>query len=187
MVEPCAAAYQALMLREAPTRMTMIDPNIRPGFITDEAAYRARLTSMFAVADIVKTSDEDLEWITGGTDASVLFEGTSVQIILLTKGSEGVTVLTRDGSVDVPAVRRRSSIRLALATHLARDLGQSRRTRLAHQGENRFGNDGRVDPSRRFRRQGRGDHRVAQQGQIRLGRLSFEGTCSKGQPCQRDG
>lgn len=104
VVEPCAAAYQALMLREAPTRVTMIDPNIRPSFITDEAAYRARLTSMFAVADIIKTSDEDLEWITGGTDAKALFEGTCVQIILLTRGADGVTVLTRDAQVDVPAV-----------------------------------------------------------------------------------
>lgn len=105
VVEPCAAAYQALMLREAPARVTMIDPNIRPSFITDEAAYRARLTSMFAVADIIKTSDEDLEWITGGTDANALFEGTSVKIILLTRGADGVTVLTREGAVDVPAVQ----------------------------------------------------------------------------------
>lgn len=105
VVEPCAAAYQALMLREAPARVTMIDPNIRPSFITDEAAYRARLTSMFAVADIIKTSDEDLEWITGGADPNALFEGTSVKIILLTRGADGVTVLTREGAVDVPAVQ----------------------------------------------------------------------------------
>ena len=78
VVEPCAAAYQALMLREAPTSVTMIDPNIRPGFITDEPAYRARLAAMFAVADIIKTSDEDLAWITGGTDANALFEGLRI-------------------------------------------------------------------------------------------------------------
>lgn len=105
VVEPCAAAYQTLLLREAATSVTMIDPNIRPSFITDETAYRTRLASMFAVADIVKTSDEDLAWITGGTDANALFEGTSVQIILLTRGADGVTVVTRDGSADVPAVK----------------------------------------------------------------------------------
>jgi len=105
VVEPCAAAYQALMQREAMTCVTMIDPNIRPGFITDEAAYRARLADMFKVADIIKTSDEDLEWITGGTDAGALFEGTAVQVILLTRGAQGVTVLTRDGAAEVPAVK----------------------------------------------------------------------------------
>ena len=103
VVEPCAAAYTALMAQVAPTAVTMIDPNIRPSFITDEAAYRARLTQMFARADVIKTSDEDLEWITGGTDASVLFDGTDVQVILLTRGAEGVTVLTRDAAADVPA------------------------------------------------------------------------------------
>ena len=103
VVEPCAAAYTALMAQVAPTAVTMIDPNIRPSFITDEAAYRARLTQMFARANIIKTSDEDLEWITGGTDASVLFDGTDVQVILLTRGAEGVTVLTRDAAADVPA------------------------------------------------------------------------------------
>ena len=103
MVEPCATAYETLMLREAPTRVTMIDPNIRPSFIADEAAYRARLTRLLGVADIIKTSDEDLEWITGGTDAAALFETTSAWIILLTRGGDGVTVLTPEGSVDVPA------------------------------------------------------------------------------------
>ena len=104
MVEPCGAAYEALMLREAAQRVTMIDPNIRPSFIRDEAAYRARLGRMLAAADIVKTSDEDLDWITGGTDAAALLDA-GARIVLLTRGAEGVTIVTRDGSVDVPAVK----------------------------------------------------------------------------------
>ena len=46
--DPAASTYEALQAREAPTRVTMIDPNIRPGFVTDEAAYRARLDRMIA-------------------------------------------------------------------------------------------------------------------------------------------
>lgn len=103
MVEPCAAAYETLMLRAAPARVTMIDPNIRPSFIADETVYRARLTRLFGIADIIKTSDEDLEWITGGTDAQALFATTSAQVILLTRGGDGVTVLTQEAKVDVPA------------------------------------------------------------------------------------
>ncbi|SFR34214.1 fructokinase [Yoonia tamlensis] len=103
VVEPCGAAYEALMLREAPTRVTMIDPNIRPSFITDETAYRARLTRMLGAADIIKSSDEDLEWITGNTDAQELLESTGAKIILLTRGSEGVTVVTPTSQFDVPA------------------------------------------------------------------------------------
>ncbi len=103
VVEPCGAAYEALMLREAPTRVTMIDPNIRPSFITDETGYRARLTRMLGAADIIKSSDEDLEWITGDTDGPALLKATGAKIILLTRGSAGVTVVTATDQFDVPA------------------------------------------------------------------------------------
>ena len=105
VVEPCGAAYEALMLREAPTRLSMIDPNIRPGFIKDEASYRARLTRMLGAADIIKTSDEDLEWIAGHTDAATFLDQTGAQVILLTRGAEGVSVVTAEGQTDVPAVK----------------------------------------------------------------------------------
>ncbi len=103
VVEPCGAAYEALMLREAPNRLTMIDPNIRPSFVTDEAAYRTRLTRMMGVADIIKTSDEDLEWIVGDADARALLAKTGAQVILLTRGSDGVSIVTADGTFDVAA------------------------------------------------------------------------------------
>lgn len=103
VVEPCGAAYEALMLREASQRLTMIDPNIRPSFITDEAAYRARLTRMMGVADIIKTSDEDLAWIAGTANPEALLESTSAQVILLTRGSDGVSIVTAQGTYDVPA------------------------------------------------------------------------------------
>ena len=103
VVEPCGEAYKALMLREAPLRLTMIDPNIRPGFITDEAAYRDRLNAMLAVADIVKISDEDLHWLTGDMDGGSLLDNAATQVVLLTRGAEGVTVVTRRGRFDVAA------------------------------------------------------------------------------------
>ncbi|SEM67913.1 fructokinase [Loktanella fryxellensis] len=105
VVEPCGEAYKALMLREAPQRLTMIDPNIRPGFITDEAAYRDRLAAMLAVADIVKISDEDLSWLTGGCDPTALLGDSATQVVLLTRGADGVTVATRHSRFDVGATR----------------------------------------------------------------------------------
>lgn len=105
VVDPCAAAYEALMLREAARAVTMIDPNIRPGFIKDEAAYRARLDRMLAVADIIKISDEDLTWITGTTDATALRARTGAAVVLLTRGADGVTIVTAQASFDVAAVK----------------------------------------------------------------------------------
>ncbi len=94
MVEPCASVYEALALRESPRRLVMIDPNIRPSFIKDEAAYRARIGRMIAAADIVKVSDEDLQWIAGEADIDTLAAQMMAQgprLICVTRGKDGVT------------------------------------------------------------------------------------------------
>ncbi|WP_323767345.1 carbohydrate kinase [Marinovum sp.] len=103
-VEPCGDTYAALATREAKTRLIMIDPNIRPGFIRNEARYRARLDRMLAVADVVKVSDEDLEWLTGGTDPKALTD-KGVGLVLMTRGGEGVLAQTADGSLDLPTTK----------------------------------------------------------------------------------
>ena len=61
VAKPAADAYATLLSRERAGRVVMIDPNIRPGFITDPRAYRTRLEAIIAQSDIVKVSDEDLE------------------------------------------------------------------------------------------------------------------------------
>ena len=103
-----APAYEALMLREAPTRVTMIDPNIRPSFITDPDTYRARIHAMMAAADIVKLSDEDLNWLEGDGDLAALAQGLlgrGTKLVLITKGSEGATAYFGSGAVSAAAVR----------------------------------------------------------------------------------
>ncbi|NDR58261.1 carbohydrate kinase family protein [Aliiruegeria sabulilitoris] len=103
-VEPCGATYETLALREAANRLVMIDPNIRPGFIKDEARYRARLDRMIGVADIVKVSDEDLEWIAGDGDLAMLagaLLAKGPKIICVTKGKDGVTAYLKDRAVSV--------------------------------------------------------------------------------------
>ncbi|MGB1034826.1 MAG: carbohydrate kinase family protein [Primorskyibacter sp.] len=98
--EPAADTYAALCTREAGQRVIMMDPNIRPSFITDEARYRARLMAMLACADIVKVSDEDLDWIGGGIEG-LLARG--VHLVVMTKGAEGAEAHTPAGSTRVPA------------------------------------------------------------------------------------
>ncbi|KEO60361.1 carbohydrate kinase family protein [Thioclava indica] len=105
-VEPCGASYEALMLREAPSRVTMIDPNIRPGFIRDEAAYRARLDRMMAAADIVKISDEDLRWIEGSGTIDELARkvlARGAKLVFVTEGATGAHGFSADHEVFAPA------------------------------------------------------------------------------------
>jgi len=108
--EPGASAYAALLAREGASRAVMMDPNIRPSFIADIDAYRIRLDRMMALADIVKVSDEDLNWMVPSPLSlkekvdTVLKNGPSV--VILTRGGEGATGFLRDGTeVTVPARR----------------------------------------------------------------------------------
>ncbi|MEM9971929.1 MAG: carbohydrate kinase [Pseudomonadota bacterium] len=106
VVEPCANAYEALAAREAGARVIMLDPNVRQGFIRDEAAYRARMDRMVALADIVKVSDEDLAWLAGHDDldraaSEMLSRGP--HLLCLTLGGDGVRGVTARGSVQVSA------------------------------------------------------------------------------------
>lgn len=108
--EPAAEAYRALAERAAEDHVIMIDPNIRPGFIRDEPRYRARLTGMIELADIVKVSGEDLDWLLPGPETplekatSLLDKGPA--IVVLTQGGDGATAICRNGqSVHVPAAK----------------------------------------------------------------------------------
>ena len=108
--EPGAEAYAALLKREAAARVIMLDPNIRPSFIQDIGRYRDRLDRMIALSDILKVSDEDLNWIYPGPES--LFEklefvrqaGPSVMI--LTRSGAGASAFLKDGTeVSVPVER----------------------------------------------------------------------------------
>ncbi len=106
VADPGGSAYEALMTREAPNRVTMIDPNIRPGFITDEASYRARIDRMIGMADLVKLSDEDLHWVEGKGDipalaAKILSQGPKV--VFVTEGAKGAHAFTAKDHVFVAA------------------------------------------------------------------------------------
>ena len=106
--EPAANAYAALLARRGSGRAVMIDPNIRPAFIEDEERYRARLGAMCASADIVKVSDEDLNWINPAPLSleekveAILEKGVS--LVILTRGALGAYGYLASGeTVHAPA------------------------------------------------------------------------------------
>ena len=105
--EPCGSAYEALLLREAETRVISLDPNIRPGFIKDAAAHAARIRRMAAKADIIKFSDEDLAWFGKTGDEATLAQEWlqhGAKLVLITRGAEGATGYTAEHTVSVPVV-----------------------------------------------------------------------------------
>jgi fructokinase len=105
--EPCGSAYETLMRSESPLRVISLDPNIRPSLIKNREGYLARLERMIGMADIVKLSREDLDWIAPGADFETVAAGwlrRGPALVVLTQGAEGARAIGRRRSVFVPSV-----------------------------------------------------------------------------------
>lgn len=106
--EPVGSAMEALAARTAADgrgRLIMLDPNIRPGFIRDEAAYRARIRRLIGLSHVVKLSDEDLFWLTGPGDLAAQAERVRAmgpRLVLITLGASGARGFGEGLDVAVP-------------------------------------------------------------------------------------
>lgn len=67
------------------------DPNLRLSLWSDAEAARAGLLSGLTYADLVKVSDEELEFLTGGHDVSPLWRD-GMKLIVVTHGAGGSTI-----------------------------------------------------------------------------------------------
>lgn len=106
--DPCGAAVESLIAREQDRLPVMLDPNIRPFFITDAGAFRARLNRLLPMADIVKLSGDDLEWLfpeLAPDDAAQTVLTMGPRIVLQTGGAKGARAIWAGDTVSAPAIR----------------------------------------------------------------------------------
>ena len=102
-------AAQALAMIEDAAGVTMIsfDPNCRPNLVIDKARYVNQMDAFAAMADIVRMSDVDFEFLYGGGDygekaKSLIAAGTS--LVVVTRGIRGAQAWHRAaGPVQVAA------------------------------------------------------------------------------------
>ena len=109
---PVADEILLLMRAQKGRRVLAIDPNCRPGMTSDLPGYRARLNQMFQLADIIKLSVADLEYLRPGADPERIARdwiAAGASLVVLTRGGDGASAWTRegrgDGHVSVPAAR----------------------------------------------------------------------------------
>ena len=106
--EPTAAALEAVVERVGGQALVMVDLNVRPPVIRDADGYRARIARLLARTHVVKASDDDLGWLDpdrGALDSARALVASGPAVVLLTRGGEGVTVVSAEGEADVPALR----------------------------------------------------------------------------------
>jgi len=100
VLEPMANAVEAALGARRPEQLVMIDVNCRPKVIPDRSRYVDRVGRVVAGADVVKVSDEDLDYLSPGVDASTAARAllaTGPSVVLITRGGDGVLVVTATG------------------------------------------------------------------------------------------
>lgn len=84
-------------------KIISFDPNLRLSLWDDHDALKAAVREFLPKADIIKISDEELEFITGYTDiekaVQELFQ-MRAQVIVYTKGKDGADIYTREAHVE---------------------------------------------------------------------------------------
>ena len=91
-LEPGASTLEGLMRRESRRRLLSLDPNVRPGLVTDREAYLRRLEGMVRLADLVKVSRADLAWLYPQQAPEAVASqwlGLGPALVLVTLGKDG--------------------------------------------------------------------------------------------------
>jgi fructokinase len=90
---PGAAVLRELMTRAAATATVSYDPNCRPMLMGEPADVLTGVHELLAVADVVKVSAEDLEWLLPDTSPEEVLEdwlGRGPAVVAVTLGGDGV-------------------------------------------------------------------------------------------------
>ena len=113
IIEPGASAVLDALERGREHALVCFDPNARPSIMGEPEAALASLERFIALADVVKVSDEDIEWLTGGAPIDEVVDrwlGMGPSLVVVTRGKHGSEVATVSGlrftktPADVPVV-----------------------------------------------------------------------------------
>jgi len=110
--EPASSRITDLVAAQTGRCVIVFDPNVRPSLIPDMAAYRARVTGWFAMADLVKLSDEDAQLLAPGRPIDALAAEcltAGARAVIVTRGGAGAT-LWRTGSAPLTVAAPRVEV-----------------------------------------------------------------------------
>jgi fructokinase len=106
VLAPGGDAVLELVRRARGTCTVSYDPNARPALMGDPARTRARVEQFVAAADVVKVSDEDVDWLAPGADPLDVARdwlALGPAVVVVTRGGAGAAGVCAGGLVEVPA------------------------------------------------------------------------------------
>lgn len=95
-LEPGGSQVVQALRTAAPTATISYDPNARPTVMGSPDRVRGRVEEIVALADVVKASDEDIEWLYPGaeiTDVMRSWLGLGAGLVVVTRGGDGASFL----------------------------------------------------------------------------------------------
>ncbi|MEN5074589.1 carbohydrate kinase [Isoptericola cucumis] len=108
VLAPGAADVRRLVESARATSTITYDPNARPALMGDPVDVRPQVEELVALADVVKVSDEDLAWLSPGTEpleVARAWQRSGPAVVVVTFGGSGATAVTAAGDVTVAAPR----------------------------------------------------------------------------------
>ncbi|WP_426989256.1 PfkB family carbohydrate kinase [Pseudarthrobacter sp. Y6] len=112
MLAPGAAAVLAAVEHAHPAATISFDPNCRPSIISDVDYARRQAEKFVTLSDVVKASDEDLEWLYPGVDVLEsarrwlsLGGSEGPSLVVVTRGAAGPWGITAAGEAAIDAPR----------------------------------------------------------------------------------
>jgi len=109
VLAPGAAQVRDIIESVRETATVTYDPNARPTLMGDPSVARKIVEEMVALADVVKVSDEDLEWLSGSPDVDAVARGwleLGPAFVVVTRGGSGAIAFLAGGrEVEVAAPR----------------------------------------------------------------------------------
>ncbi|MFT4229001.1 MAG: carbohydrate kinase [Microbacterium sp.] len=113
-LEPGASALVDFLASAVSARITF-DPNIRPALVGDRDAAVRRVEEIAALAEVVKLSDEDAQWLYPAASIDAVLDrllSFGPRIVAVTAGADGAFVASGSARVRIPSpsVRVRDTV-----------------------------------------------------------------------------
>jgi fructokinase len=105
-LDPGCLATAALLDAYRLAATITFDPNVRPALISDREQAIARIDRLLEKADVVKASDEDLQWIDPTRtpeQIATAWQALGPSIVAVTMGGQGAFAICSAGTVHVEA------------------------------------------------------------------------------------
>ena len=108
IIEPGASILKDWIIQAKDYAPIIYDPNIRSSVISDRSRYQEVVKAWVALSNVVKASEDDLAWLYPDTDPLEIARGwvsIGVQLVVITKGENGIVGVTKNQEVSIPGVK----------------------------------------------------------------------------------